>query len=165
MLRKLAFPLVFLLAFQCLAAAQATRHFTFHYAFTVKDVTSGQRIKVWFPAAQTDDYQHVRVLSAKGDLQLKKTHESRTGNEIYFAEASKAKGGDLHFEVDYDVVRYEHLTLGLIRPRLQNAVLDKKGSQLYLSADKLVPITGRPAELAAQVTVGKDSQLAKARAI
>jgi transglutaminase-like putative cysteine protease len=165
MLRKLAFPLVFLLAFQCLAAAQATRHFSFHYAFTVKDVTSGQRIKVWFPAAQTDDYQHVRVLSAKGDLQLKKTHESRTGNEIYFAEASKAKGGDLHFEVVYDVVRYEHLTLGLIRPRLQNAVLDKKDSQLYLSADKLVPITGRPAELAAQVTVGKDSQLAKARAI
>lgn len=165
MLRKLAFPLIFFVASQCLAAAQATRHFTFHYAFTIKDVPSGQRVKVWFPAAQSDGYQHVRVLSTKSDLQLKKTHESRTGNEIYFAEATKAKGGDLHFEVVYDVVRYEHLTLGLIRPRLQNAVLDKKESQLYLSADKLVPITGRPAQLAAQVTAGKDSPLAKARAI
>jgi transglutaminase-like putative cysteine protease len=165
MLRKLASPLVFLLVFQCLAAAQATRHFTFHYAFTVKDVPSGQRVKVWFPAAQSDRYQHVRVLSTKGDLSLRKTHDSRTGNEIYFAEVSKTKGGDLHFEVVYDVVRYEHLTLGLVRPRLQNAVLDKKDSQLYLGADKLVPITGRPAELAAQVTAGKDSQLGKARAI
>jgi transglutaminase-like putative cysteine protease len=165
MLRKLASPLVFFLAFQCVAAAQATRHFTFHYAFTVKDVPSGQHVKIWFPSAQSNDYQHVRVLSAKGDLPLKRTHEPRFGNEIYFAEASKAKGGDLHFEVVYDVVRYEHLTLGLIRPRLQNAVLDKKDNQLYLGADKLVPITGRPADLAAQVTAGKDSQLAKARAI
>ena len=132
MLRKLASPLVFFLAFQCVAAAQATRHFTFHYAFTVKDVPSGQHVKIWFPSAQSNDYQHVRVLSAKGDLPLKRTHEPRFGNEIYFAEASKAKGGDLHFEVVYDVVRYEHLTLGLIRPRLQNAVLDKKDNQLYL---------------------------------
>jgi len=52
-----------------------------------------------------------------------------------------------------------------MRPRLQNASLNKKDNQLYLSADKLVPITGLPAELAAQVSTGKDSQLAKARAI
>jgi hypothetical protein len=165
MLRKLASTWAFFLAFQCLAVAQATRHFTFHYTFTIKDVSSGQRIKIWFPAAQSNNYQHVRVLSTKGDLQLKKAHESRMGNEIYFAEASKAKGGDLHFEIVYDVVRYEHLTLGLTHPRLQNAALDKKENQLYLGADKLVPITGRPAELAAQVTAGKDSPLARARAI
>jgi transglutaminase-like putative cysteine protease len=165
MLRKLACVFVFFLAFQCFASAQTTRHFTFHYAFTVKDVPAGQRVRVWFPTAHSDEYQHVRVISAKGDLSLKRTRESRFGNEIYSAEALKSKGGDLHFEVVYDVVRYEHLTLGLIRPRLQNASLDKKDSQLYLSADKLVPITGRPAELAATVTAGKDSQLDKARAI
>jgi transglutaminase-like putative cysteine protease len=165
MLRKLALPFVLVLAFQSLASAQTTRHFTFHYAFTVKDVAAGQRVRVWFPAARSDEYQQVRVVSVQGDLPLKKTRESRMANEIYFAEISKAKGGDLHFEVVYDVVRHEHLTLGLIRPRLQNASLDKKDTQLYLSADKLVPITGVPAELAAQVSAGKDSQLAKARAI
>jgi transglutaminase-like putative cysteine protease len=165
MLRKLASSLVLVLAFHCLASAQAVRHFAFHYAFTVKDVPAGQRVRIWFPEAHSDEYQQVRVVSAKGDLLLKKTRESRFGNEIYFAEASKPKAGDLHFEVVYDVVRHEHLTLGLVRPRLENASLDKKDNQLYLSADKLVPITGRPAELAAQVTAGKDSQLAKARAI
>jgi transglutaminase-like putative cysteine protease len=165
MLRRIAFSFFLFLALHCLASAQATRHFTFHYAFTVKDVPAGERVRIWFPTAHSDEYQQVKVVSAKGDLPLKKARESRFGNEIYFAEASKTKAGFLHFEVIYDVVRREHLTLGLVRPRLQNASLDKKDSGLYLSADKLVPITGVPADLAAQVTSGKDSQLTKARAI
>ena len=165
MLRKFALLFFCFLAFQCLVSAQATRHFTFHYAFTIQNVAAGQRLRIWFPGAHSDEYQEVSVVSAKGDLPLKKTRESRFGNQNYFAEVSKAKGGDLHFEVVYDVVRREHLTLGLMRPRLQNASLNKKDNQLYLSADKLVPITGLPAELAAQVSTGKDSQLAKARAI
>ncbi len=165
MLRKSASWFIICFAFQPWAAAQATRHFTFHYAFTVKDVPAQAKVRIWFPSAQSNSYQHVRVLSANGDLPLKKTHESRFGNEMYFADTAKARGGDLHFEIVYDVVRYEHLTLGLIRPRLQNATLDKKDSQLYLSADKLVPITGRPAEMAAQIIAGKDSQLEKNRAI
>src|SRR5713226_10665055 len=147
--RKLCFLLCIALATQ--ASAQAVRHFTFHYGFTVKDVPAGQRVRVWFPTAHSDPYQEVHVVSATGDLSLKKTRESRFGNEIYYAEASKAKRGDLHFEVVYDVVRHEHLTLGLNRPRLENVSLSEKQRSQYLGPDKLVPITGRPAELAAQV--------------
>jgi transglutaminase-like putative cysteine protease len=165
MLRKFAFSAFLLLTFDLLASGQATRHFNFHYAFTVKDVPAGEHVRIWFPAGRSDDYQDVRVVSAKGDLPLKKTRESRFGNEVYFAELAKAKAGDLHFEVIYDVVRHEHLTLGLSRPRLENASLNKRDSQLYLSSDKLVPITGVPAELATKVSTGRDSQLDKARAI
>ena len=57
------------------------------------------------------------------------------------------------------------MTLGLVRPRLENAALTKKESEQYLAADKLVPVTGLPAELAIKVTTGKTSQLDKARAI
>src|SRR5258708_8907416 len=163
MLRKLCFLLCIGLATQ--VSAQAARHFTFHYGFTVKDVPTGERVRVWFPAAHSDPYQEVRVISATGDLDLKKTKESRFGNEIYYAESSKAKPGDLHFEVVYDVVRHEHRTLGLVRPRLENAVLSKKESEQYLAADKLVPITGIPAELAVKAISGKTSQLERARAI
>jgi transglutaminase-like putative cysteine protease len=165
MLRKLAVFVWLFVALTFQASAQATRHFTFHYAFTVKDVPAGENVRVWFPAAHSDPYQEVRVVSATGDLSLKKTHESRFGNEIYYAESSKAKAGDLHFEVVYDIVRHEHLSLGLVRPRLENAALSKKDSEQYLAADKLVPITGLPAELAVKVTSGKTSQLDKARAI
>jgi transglutaminase-like putative cysteine protease len=163
MLRKFCFLLCIALATQ--ASAQAVRHFTFHYGFTVKDVPANQQVRVWFPAAHSDPFQEVRVISATGDLSLKKTKESRFGNEIYYAESSKAKPGDLHFEVVYDVIRHEHLTLGLARPRLENATLSKKESQQYLAADKLVPVTGLPADLAVKVTAGKTAQLDKARAI
>jgi transglutaminase-like putative cysteine protease len=163
MLRKFCFLLC--LAFATQASAQAVRNFTFHYGFTVKNVSAGERVRVWFPAAHSDPYQEVRVVSATGDLSLKKTKEPRFGNEIYYAESSKAKAGDLHFEVVYDVVRHEHLTLGVNAPRLENASVSKKESEQYLAADKLVPITGLPADLAAKVTAGKTTQLAKARAI
>lgn len=165
MLRKIACGFLFSMGLICLAQAQATRHFTFTYGFTVQNVPAGQRVRVWFPVAHSDDYQQVKVVSVNSDLPLKKTRESKFGNEIYFAQTSKAKGGDLRFQVAYDVVRHEHLTLGTERPRLENAVLDKKDSQLFLGPDRLVPITGKPAELAAQVTARKDSRLAKARAI
>lgn len=165
MLRKLALCTVFLVAFGPLSIGQAARHFTFHYAFTVRGVPAGERVRIWFPAAHSGPYQEVNVISTSGDLPLRKTHEPRFGNQIYYAESSKAKAATLHFEVVYDVVRHEHLTLGLNRPRLENASMNRKEAQEYLAADHLVPTTGVPAELAAKVAAGKDSQLEKAHAI
>lgn len=164
MLRKFAVGFIFCLCIASLATAQATRHFTFHYAFTIKNVPSGQRVRVWIPEAHSGAYQEVRVVSAKGDLELKKTHESRFGNEMYYAEG-KAKSAELHFEVVYDVVRHEHLTLSVERPRLEEASLSSKEQKEFLGADKLVPITGLPAELAAKTVAGKKTELEKARAI
>jgi transglutaminase-like putative cysteine protease len=164
MLRKLAL-LAVLFSAVAISAAQSVRHFSFHYGFTVKDVPAGERVRVWFPIAHSDEFQEVRVSSAQGDLPLKKTHESRFGNEMYYAESARAKGGDVHFEVVYDVVRHEHLTLGLNHPRLQEASLKKKESEQYLAPDKLVPVTGLPAQLAARVASDKSSQLDKAHAI
>ncbi len=163
--RKLVCISAFVFLITSIASAQASRHFTFHYGFTVKDVPPGQKLRVWFPAAHSDDFQDVKVISAKGDLPLKRTKESRFGNELYYAETSKSKSGDLHFAIDYDVVRRERLTLGINRPRLEDASLSKKERQRDLAPDKLVPITGLPAELAAKVTAGKFSTLDKARAI
>jgi hypothetical protein len=163
--RKLHCLSIFLLLISSAASAQSPRYFTFHYAFTVKNVPQGQKIRVWFPAAHSDDFQDVKVASAKGDLPLKRTKESRFGNEIYYGETSNSKPGDLHFSVDYDVVRRERLTIGVSRPRLRDATLSKKDYQQGLAPDKLVPTTGIPAELAMKVTAGKLLARDKARAI
>ena len=72
MLRK-----AFILLFACasLAAGQETRHFTFHYGFTVKNILAGDKVRIWFPAAHSDSFQEIKVISATGDMPLKKTRE------------------------------------------------------------------------------------------
>lgn len=162
MLRK---ALLLLPLFAVLAPAQETRHFTFHYGFTVKNIAAGEKVRVWIPAAHSDAFQEVKVISAKGDLPLKKTHESRDGNEMYYAEISKAKQAELHFEIIYDVERHERLTLGVAIPHLMTVKLSDRERKEDLAPDALVPVTGLPAELAAKVTEGKTSPLDKARAI
>ncbi len=146
------------------AQGQQSRHFTFRYSFTIRNVPSGERIRVWFPLAHSDDFQEVKVTNSNGDLRLKKTRGPKYGNEMFFAEG-KAKQSDLHFEVTYDVIRHERLTLGRAIPHLEDVKLDSRESKEFLAADALVPVTGKPAELAAEATKGQTTDLAKARAI
>jgi transglutaminase-like putative cysteine protease len=162
MLRKLCLLLSFF-AFTLSALAQDSRHFTFHYAFTVKNLSPGKKIRIWIPAAQSDPYQDVRIVSAKGDLTLKKTLETKNDNEIYYAEAATAQP-ELHFDIEYDVVRRERVALAAA-PHPVAASLSSKERQEDLQPDALVPITGLPAELAVKVTQGKTQPLDKARAI
>jgi hypothetical protein len=93
MLRKLLLLCVLVAS---VAWAQETRHFMFRYGFTVKNLSPGERVRVWIPAAHSDDFQETRVISATGDLPLKKSREPRFGNEMYYAETTKSKP-ELHF--------------------------------------------------------------------
>jgi transglutaminase-like putative cysteine protease len=163
MLRKL-FLWMFFFVFTLPAFAQQSRHFTFHYAFTVKSLPAGKKVRVWIPAAHSDAFQEVKVVSAKGDLALKKTRGAKFGNEIYYAETTNSAQHELHFEVEYDVVRRERV--GLNSPaHVSAAALTSQERQQDLLPDALVPITGVPADLAAKVTQGKTVPLDKARAI
>ncbi len=165
MLRKLGFLLLFLIVFIGLASAQESRHFTFHYGFSVRNIPTGEQVRIWIPVATTNEFQEVRVVSATGDLPLKKTRESKYGNQMYFAQASKAKKSELDFEVVYDIVRHERLVLGTYSPHLESVTLTKREKDDFLAPDRLVPITGVPAQLAASVTKAETTPLAKAHAI
>jgi transglutaminase-like putative cysteine protease len=164
MLRK---PCVFSCVFLLLtvsALAQDSRHFTFHYAFTVRNLPAGKKVRIWLPAAQPDAYQEVKIISIKSDLPLKRTTESNYGNQIYYAETNSAQS-ELHFDVEYDVVRHERVALGQTAPHLVAVSLSSKEKQQDLQPDVLVPVTGVPADLAAHVTQGKTQPLDRARAI
>jgi transglutaminase-like putative cysteine protease len=164
MLRRLCVVSSLCLTFSLISVAQESRHFTFHYAFTVKNLPAGKRVRIWIPAAQSDAYQEVKIFSAKGDLPVKKTHESKYGNEIYYAETSSATHPELHFDVEYDVVRHERIALSGTPHPVATTLADKE-RQEDLQPDALVPITGLPADLAAKVTQAKTQPLDKARAI
>jgi transglutaminase-like putative cysteine protease len=165
MLRKLRVLSSLFLVFAPSLFAQDSRHFTFHYAFTVRNLPSGKKVRIWIPAAQSDTYQEVKIISAQGDLPLKKTSESRFGNQIYFAETFESTQPELHFDVEYDVTRHERIALGPTVPHLVAASLSSAEKQQDLQPDVLVPVTGLPADLAAKVTQGLNQPLDKARAI
>jgi transglutaminase-like putative cysteine protease len=161
MLRNV-FVLCLVCAFTLTAPAQESHHFTFHYAFTVKNLPAEKAVRIWIPAAQSDQFQEVKIVSVKGDLPLKRTREARFGNEMYVAETHKSSQPELHFDVEYDVVRRERVAL---TSHVADARLTDRQRQAFLQPDALVPITGLPAELAAKVTTGKTDPLDKARAI
>jgi transglutaminase-like putative cysteine protease len=163
MLRKL-FASLFLLVLSIPAFTQESRHFTFHYAFTVKNLPAGKKVRIWIPSAQSDAFQEVKVLSAKGDLPLNKTRETKYGNAIFFADTNLPTPSELHFDVEYDVVRHERIALNP-SPRVVKTALNSKVRPEDLQPESLVPITGVPADLAVKVTQGKTDPLDKARAI
>jgi transglutaminase-like putative cysteine protease len=165
MLRKLCVLSSLFLVFAPSVFAQDSRHFTFHYAFTVRNLPAGKNVRIWIPAAQSDAYQDVKIISAQGDLPLKKTSESRFGNQIYFAETSGSTQPELHFDVEYDVTRHERVALGPTAPHLVAASLSSTEKQQDLQPDVLVPVTGLPADLAVKVTQGLTQPLDEARAI
>lgn len=164
MLRKFCVFVSLLLVSTLTAFAQDSRHFTFHYAFTVKNVAVGKKIHVWIPLAQTDSFQEVKLLSFKGDLPLKKMYESKRGNEMLYAEIDKVSQPELHFEVEYDVVRHERIGFAT-PPKVVKTALPPQERQFDLQPDALVPVSGLPADLAKQVTQGKTDPVEKARAI
>jgi transglutaminase-like putative cysteine protease len=154
-----------LLALVSLASAQSSRPFTFRYALRVTNIPPGARLRVWIPEAQSDQFQDVKVVRATGDLALKETRESKSGNRSFYAESPKAKLAEAEFEIVYDVVRRERLTLGVARPHLQNLELSDRERKQDLAPNRLVPIDGIPADWAAKVSAGANSTLSKGRAI
>jgi transglutaminase-like putative cysteine protease len=147
-----------------LLSSTQTRTFTFTYAFTVENPRQGKKLRVWFPLPPTDQYQSVHIASATGDLPLKQTEEKQYGNRMFYAETEAAEKTEYHFEVVYEITRYE-------RAGLQEAE-SGKGAQItdaalhpYLEPNRLVPVTGTAADIAAKQTAGKATELDQARAI
>lgn len=159
-------PLFSLLLVSSLPAlAQSERHFTFHYSFTVKDISRGERVRVWIPIAHSDAYQDVKVTSKRGELPLKRIRQPEYGNEVLYAEALKADKNEYRFAVDYDVVRKEHVVLVNGKPVGLAAKVPDFELARFLEADRLVPITGVPAQLAHQETKGATTPLEKSKDI
>ena len=166
MLRRISLlPAILLLSL--VAHGQKERHFTFHYSFTIKNVESGKPLRVWIPLAHSDPSQDVRVSAQTGDLLLKKTRDHEYGNWMLYAETNKATKSEYQFAVDYEVVRREHVVLVSGKPatNLQLAKASHAQAARFLRPDKLVPITGLPAQLATEQTNGAATQLDKAHAI
>lgn len=161
-----------------LAFTQSTRHFDFRYEFTVQSVDAGKELRLWIPMATTDQYQTVKIVRVSGDLPLKKTREKRFGNSMFYASAPAAAGErDYKFSIEYDVIRRERTTLSdadreasknpgaMTAANQRSPIVRNAAVKEYLKPDKLVPVSGLPAELAVKTVDGRTGDLQKARAI
>ena len=165
MFRRAVATLFFLLL-SLAAYAQKERRFAFHYSFAVRNVPAGKPLRIWIPLSHSDGWQDVHVLSQNGDLPVKKTQEHEYGNWMLYAEIPRADKSEYHFSIDYDVARRECVVLRNRKPAPEYQP-ETAHVQLarFLQPDRLVPITGVPAQLAAEQTKGTSTQLEKAHAI
>lgn len=135
------------------------RHFTFHYAFSVRNTHPGAPLRIWVPLAHSGEFQSVTILSQKSDLQLERTRESEYGNELLYASVPNADKDEYSLEIVYDVVRRQSSPSA-------GRILRVAERQRFLAPDKLVPTTGLPAELAVkQVASVNGGDYEKGRAI
>ena len=111
----------------CAFAQSKSRHFELNYSFTVRITDPGKPLDVWFPMAQSDQFQQVKVLSKSGDLKLKETTDPEYGNKMFYAHTDKATQPEYHFTVKYDVVRLEHLAA----VSLKQPASDKEPAALF----------------------------------
>lgn len=160
MLRRISALALLLSAVVTFAQSPKSRHFVFEYSFTVRVSDPGKPLDVWFPAAHSDQFQEVKIISQNADLPLQQTSESEYGNRMFYAHTAKADKPEYHFSVKYDVVRLEHLASTSATEKPSRHELER-----FLEPDRLVPVTGKPAEIAgAQVKPGMND-LEKARAL
>ncbi len=153
------------LLFACqLLARPASRHFRFRYEFTVHNVQPGKQVRVWVPLAHSDEFQDVKVLSATGDLRLRTTREPKFETQMLYAESPRATSTEYHFAVDYDVVRRERV-VNVRKPQAKAVTLSAAEAAQHLGSNRLVPVSGLPAELAAKQVAGLSTPLERARAI
>jgi len=171
MLRRGAYAVGFLLM-SCCAFAQSSRHFTFHYDFTVRAVDPGKPFHVWIPLAHSSDFQTVRVVSKTGDLPLTEMRDKKSGNQMLYAETKETTKNEYKFAVEFDIVRRERVALtdderkaSEQSPGPPAAKVQEAAFKQYLAPDKLVPTTGLPAEIAAKTVAGRTGDLQKARAL
>ncbi len=147
---------IFLGAFA--TAAQATpasvRRFRFTYRFDMKPVAGAKKIAVWIPLPVQSKWQSVSNIDIKASVPFKVARENVYGNRMVYLEHGPNDRWPFRAILSFLVERREYRGQPAQRP-----------SGRYLSANRLVPVTGLIKQLSDRVTAGHTSAIEKARAI
>jgi len=136
-----------------LGVIEGSDSFEFTYRVDLPEIK--EAAKIWVPIATTNNYQSVEITSMKvpGDYKLLKDKEFN--NTILYLEPG-AQQSQQSIEITYQVKRMER------GPVSEKVPVDST----YLTDNRLMPVGGRFADLAKEVTLGRDeSALMKARAL
>lgn len=147
-------------------AAVPTRNFEFTYTVRVPALPEGsQRLRLWIPVPESDAHQEITALRLETPVVYEFHRDPEYGNFYAYLEA-EAPQAPLDVKMRLWVKRREHrvsLELGEAGARADSA--SRAELERALKPDRLVPIDGVIAQLAAQETRGLTDPREKARAI
>lgn len=128
------------------ASKQKSRTFQFTYQSMLQGLAPGQSYRLWVPIPQTNEYQKVSVIEGANSGEIKT--ESKFGNSmLYVAGKADAKGQAEH-KLDFRVTRMEVSSAGTVPGAAE--------VEMFLKADKLVPIEGKPLSIIQGKTLPSD---------
>lgn len=153
--------LVNALAHGAITAEPQKRHFLFSYKLKLADIPPGE-LKLWIPVAPSNGEQTVQLTRITTPVPLTAKTEGEYGNSLLFARVN-APLKEVEIELQYKVIRSEKK--GNLTGSDGTAPATSKELARFLAPDRLVPLNDRVRKLAAEVTAGKITPLAKARAI
>jgi transglutaminase-like putative cysteine protease len=162
MKKWLSVLLLMCLAFVPLEASAATRSGLVTMDFDLSTQEAGKEIRLWIPYPVSDGDQLIKDITVSGDYNESAVYTDRENQTpILFArwdKDAKSRKMTLAFHAErLEVVRKDF-------PR-REACWDQSAFKPYLGATRLGPIDGEVRKLALQITRGKKTVLAKAKAI
>ena len=146
------------------------RSFEFTYVARLPELPpDAQRVRLWIPLPEADDYQEVTDLSVDSPLPFERHRESEYGDQYLYLEFDRSQlSAPLEVALRFRATRREHrvaLNRGYGAVAAAPAAGDTKQLARFLAPDRLVPTDGVMAALSEQATRGKETPLEKARAI
>ena len=135
-----------------LGVINGSDEFEFIYRARLPEMASGARL--WLPLATSDEFQRVEVKSISAPGQWRELDEREHGNKVLFLTAGPADSGKT-IEIRYRVKRFEKSEYAVREPMPQK----------YLNPERLVPTNETFRSIARQVTRGKTTEMARARAL
>ena len=138
------------------------RKFTFHYRYKIKglipadNAVTADQVRVWMPCPSSSEFQQIKRMDAMAPATISENMEARFGNRILYFETPIPASGEIAVDVPYEVDRREVLRAGSPQTNQSVEALSADQRADFLSADRLVPITGKPLKLLDSVTLQKD---------
>lgn len=120
---------------------KTSRSFEFTYGATIMGVPENSVVRVWFPMAETNGQQRVTLTGSATPGPIEANRDEKYNNKIGFFQHKSNGQRDLNFRISYDVERSESVVDGAAK------TLSDEEKKLFLSANTLVPLEGKPREL------------------
>ncbi len=130
-----------------------SRTFRLDYGATLNGLPEGVRVRVWLPIPKSNEHQRIKVLKRALPATARTAIEPIYGNEILYFEMKGPSSGDIAFKTSYLISRSEVCGLSIHGGKTK---LTDEQRKLFLSANKYVPLDGKPLSLLEDIKLSSD---------